>query len=60
MTITQIRDTLTQMIDAGYGHAKLWDDNNPEFAVCEVLAKQTITADGDPDAFISLDFDEVK
>jgi hypothetical protein len=48
------------MIDAGYGHAKLWDDNNPEFAVCEVLAKQTITADGDPDAFISLDFDEVK
>jgi len=60
MTITQIRDTLTRLIDAGYGNAKLWDDNNPEFAVCEVLVKQTITADGDPDAFISLDFDEVK
>lgn len=60
MNITQIRDALNRLIESGHGNAKLWDDNNPEFAVCEVMVKQAITADGDPDAFISLDFDEVK
>ena len=58
MTITQIRDTLTQMIDSGYGHAKIYDDENPEFAMSKFLTRQTITADGDPDVFISVCFED--
>lgn len=36
MNLTEIRDTLTRIIDIGYGSDILRDDNDPHFAVCGI------------------------
>lgn len=36
ITLTEIRDTLTRIIDSGYGSDMLIDDNDPHFAVSGV------------------------
>lgn len=53
MTITEIRDALTQLIDSGYGHEFLYDENDQHFAVCDI-AWSTLTWK------IIATFDEVK
>lgn len=36
LTLTEIRDTFTRLINEGHGNAILRDDNDPHFAVCGI------------------------
>lgn len=59
MTITEIRDELTRLIDAGHGKEKLWDDDNPSFAITGILHKEIIDNNGEPGKMFFFDCDEV-
>lgn len=60
MNITELRDKLNQLIDAGHGKELLWDNDNPEFALVWVITKDMIDGNGDQFKRFYLDLDEVK
>lgn len=60
MTIIEMRDALIQLVYAGHGDKLIFDSENPTFAIAEINAKDTVDANGDPDAFISIEWEEVK
>lgn len=49
LTLTEIRDTFTRLINEGHGNEILRDDNDPHFAVCgiNVSKRGTVTFDCD-------------
>lgn len=59
MTITEIRDALTQLIDAGHGENRLFDYDNPEFAITDVKTKKDTDENGDSYTWIYFEMDEV-
>lgn len=60
MTITEIRDALTELIDAGHGNVIMRDDNDPNFAISGIKKANALDDEGNKTKWVYFECDEVK
>lgn len=60
LTVKQLTLICMDLIAAGHADRFVFDSENPTFAIAEINVKDTGDVNGDPDAFISIEWEEVK
>ena len=60
LTVKQLTLICMDLIAAGHADKPIYDSENPTFAIESVDVKDTVDINGDKDAFITIEWDEVK
>lgn len=60
LTVKQLTLMCMDLIGEGHADKLIFDSENPTFAITEINVKDTVDANGDSDAFISIEWEEVK
>lgn len=60
LTIKQQASIYNTLIASGHGDCLVFDSENPTFAIAEIKVKDTVDVNGNPDAFIGIEWEDIK